>query len=71
MAVAYAAMPGDSNPKPRRQLIDAWARAPLTVRLDLTSQAMVYPDVTVGAKRRSCSIDDPEPWNHLTIRSDR
>lgn len=48
---AYAAMRDNGNPRPRLQLIDAWAReAPPAARLDLLSQAMVDPDESVRSR---------------------
>jgi hypothetical protein len=49
--VAYAAMRDDINPKPRLQLIDAWAReATPDAPFDLLGQALVDPDESVRAR---------------------
>ena len=68
---AYAALRDDINPKPRLQLIDAWARAaPATAPLDLLSSAMVDPDESVRA--RAQELFDRRLEEHRTApRTDR
>lgn len=67
----YAALRDDINPKPRLQLIDAWARAaPATAPLDLLSSAMVDPDESVRA--RAQELFDRRLEEHRTApRTDR
>ena len=71
VTTTYAALRDDINPKPRLQLIDAWARAaPATAPLDLLSSAMVDPDESVRA--RAQELFDRRLEEHRTApRTDR